>query len=120
MLGCTLDDLSGLADKATKEISINNVCTVFAESEVISRLAAGEDISNVARGAHVAIAKRVMGMCNRVGYEPKVVMTGGVALNANMVQALSKEMGCEIEVAPHCQAAGAIGAAAFAYEYYNK
>ncbi len=120
VLGCTLDDLSGLADKATKEISINNVCTVFAESEVISRLAAGEDISNVARGAHVAIAKRVMGMCNRVGYEPKVVMTGGVALNANMVQALSKEMGCEIEVAPHCQAAGAIGAAAFAYEYYNK
>ena len=35
-----------------------------------------------------------MGMCNRVGYEPKVVMTGGVALNANMVDALSKEMGC--------------------------
>lgn len=120
VLGCKLGDLSGLADKATKEISINNTCTVFAESEVISRLAAGEDVSNVARGAHVAIAKRVMGMCNRVGYEPKVVMTGGVALNPNMVDALSKEMGCDIEVVPHCQAAGAIGAAAFAYEIFNK
>lgn len=120
VLGCKLDDLSGLADQSTKEISINNTCTVFAESEVISRLAAGENVADVARGAHVAIAKRVMGMCNRVGYEPKVVMTGGVALNPNMVDALSKEMGCEIEIVPHCQAAGAIGAAAFAYEIYNK
>ena len=120
VLGCKLDDLSDLADKATKEVSINNTCTVFAESEVISRLAGGEEVSNVARGAHVAIAKRVVGMCNRVGYEPKVVMTGGVALNPNMVDALSKEMGCDIEVVPHCQAAGAIGAAAFAYELYNK
>ena len=113
-------EAKGFADQATKEISINNTCTVFAESEVISRLAAGEKAADVARGAHVAIAKRVMGMCNRVGYEPKVVMTGGVALNANMVDALSKEMGCAIEVVPHCQAAGAIGAAVFAYEIYNK
>lgn len=120
VLGCKLDDLSGLADEATKELSINNTCTVFAESEVISRLAAGESMADVARGAHVAIAKRVMGMCNRVGYEPKVVMTGGVALNGNMVDSLSKEMGCEIEVVPHCQAAGAIGAAVFAHEIYYK
>ena len=120
VLGCSLSDLSDLADQSTAEISISNVCTVFAESEVISRLAAGETIEDVARGAHVAIAKRVMGMCCRVGYEPKVVMTGGVALNSNMVDALSKELECLIEVAPHCQAAGAVGAAVFAYEHYNK
>lgn len=76
VLGCELGELSDLADHADKEISINNVCTVFAESEVISRLSGGETSANVARGAHVAIAKRVMGMCNRVGYEPKIVMTG--------------------------------------------
>ena len=100
VLGCELGELSNLADHADKEISINNVCTVFAESEVISRLSGGETSANVARGAHVAIAKRVMGMCNRVGYEPKIVMTGGVALNANMVDALAREMGYPIEVAP--------------------
>mgnify|MGYP004483454633 CR=1 FL=1 len=114
VLGCELSELSGLADKADKEISISNVCTVFAESEVISRLAAGETSENVARGAHIAIAKRVMGMCGRVGYEPRVAMTGGVALNANMVDAMAAELGCSVEVAPHCQAAGAIGAAVFA------
>ncbi len=120
VLGCTLDDLSPMADKSTKALSINNVCTVFAESEVISRLAAGDRVEDVARGAHVAIAKRVAGMCNRVGYTPKVVMTGGVALNANLVNALSIELDTPIEVVPHCQGAGAIGAAVFAYELYHK
>lgn len=120
VLGCKIDALSSLAEKSTKEISISNVCTVFAESEVISRLSAGEEIADVARGAHMAIAKRVMGMAARVGYEPRVAMTGGVALNEDMVRAMSKEMGCEVEVAPHCQAAGAIGAAVFAYEISHK
>ena len=59
-------------------------------------------------------------MCNRVGYEPKVVMTGGVALNRNLVEALSKEMECIIEVVPHCQEAGAVGAAVFAHEYFYR
>jgi predicted CoA-substrate-specific enzyme activase len=120
VLGCTLDDLSEMAKKATEEISISSVCTVFAESEVISRLSAGESRENVAKGAHIAIAKRVMGMCNRVGYAPKVVMTGGVALNEDMVNSLSKELGLEIEVLPNCQAIGAIGAATFAHDLYKQ
>ena len=116
VLNCSIDQLSDLAQKSTQDISISSVCTVFAESEVISRLSAGEHIEDVARGAHVAIAKRIMGMAGRVGYESKVVMTGGVALNADMAEAVARELDCEIEVAPHCQAAGAIGAAVFAYE----
>ena len=120
VLGCKIHELSSLAEKSTKEISISNVCTVFAESEVISRLSTGEKAADVARGAHVAIAKRVMGMAGRVGYEPRVAMTGGVALNQDMVSAMSREMGCRVEVAPHCQAAGAIGAAVFAYEISHK
>ena len=116
VLGCKLDELSDLADQSKENVAISSVCTVFAESEVISRLAAGVALADVARGAHVAIAKRVAGLCNRVGYEPKIVMTGGVALNRNLVDALSKELHAPVEVVPHCQAAGAIGAAMFAYE----
>ena len=119
VLGCGLGDLSDLAKKSDKAVSISSVCTVFAESEVISQLAAGETIANVARGAHVAIAKRVAGMCNRVGYEPLVVMTGGVALNEDMVDCMSQELGVPVQAAPDCQAAGAIGAAVAAYETYQ-
>ena len=120
VLGCDLSELSDLAAKAEKELSINNVCTVFAESEVISRLAAGETSFDVARGAHVAIAKRIAGMCNRVGYVPKVVMTGGAALNRDLVNALSAELETCVSVVPHCQAAGAIGAAVYAYELFYR
>lgn len=120
VLGCKISELSDLADKATTDIPISSVCTVFAESEVISRLASGASIEDVARGAHLSIAKRILGMCNRVGYEPTIAMTGGVALNNNMVKVLSSELGSEVIAAPYTQAAGAIGAAVFAFEKINK
>lgn len=121
VLGCELKDLSGLAQHSTKEVPISSVCTVFAESEVISRLAAGEKIEDVAKGAHTAIGKRVSGMCNRVGIKEKIVMTGGVALNADMVKTMGEALGKPVTAAPYPQIAGAIGAAAFAYErYYRK
>ena len=120
VLSTPLDKLSELADKSTKEVPISSVCTVFAESEVISRLAAGEELCDIARGANMAIAKRVAGMAKRVGIGSNVVMTGGVALNANMVEAMGEALECKVTQAPDCQAAGAIGAACFAYEKGRK
>lgn len=119
VLGCRIDELSELADKAKTDIPISSVCTVFAESEVISRLASGAAIEDVARGAHLSIAKRIMGMCNRVGFEPVIAMTGGVALNNNIVNVLSIELGSKVIAAPYTQAVGAIGAAVFAFEKIN-
>ena len=120
VLDCRLDDLDELASKADKDVPISSVCTVFAESEVISRLAAGESRMNVARGAHNAVARRVAGMYNRVNGEPPVVMTGGVALNDDMVRSLSDELKTQVVPLEHCQGAGAIGASVFAYEKYHK
>ncbi|MBN7773574.1 acyl-CoA dehydratase activase [Clostridium aminobutyricum] len=120
VLGCELKDLSDLAAKSTKEVPISSVCTVFAESEAISRLASGEKLEDVAKGAHVAIAKRVAGMCNRVGAKSKIAMTGGVALNENMVATMGSVLGMEVIAAPHPQAVGAIGAAVIAYERGQK
>lgn len=120
VLGCELSELSSLAEESTKEVPISSVCTVFAESEVISRLAAGELLADVAKGAHVSIAKRVSGMCGRVGAKPKIAMTGGVALNENMVKTMGEVLGENVFAAPHPQVAGAIGAAVFAYEKFHR
>lgn len=120
VLGCKLDELSEMATKSTENISINNVCTVFAESEVISRLASGESRFNVARGAHIAIAKRIAGMCARLGLREDVAITGGVALNKDLVDMLSNEIGMPIKIVPECQAVGAIGAAVLAEKYYRQ
>lgn len=119
VLGCKIEELSDLAEKSTNEVPISSVCTVFAESEVISRLAMGTAIEDVAKGAHVAIAKRIAGMCSRVGYEPMIVMSGGVALNKSMVKLMGIELGEVVVAAPYPQAVGAIGAAVFAYENYQ-
>lgn len=120
VLNTSLSDLGELADQSTKEIPISSVCTVFAESEVISSLAGGAAHADVARGANMAIAKRVAGMAKRAGIGKNVVMTGGVALNPNMVQAMSVALEQPVRAVPDCQAAGAIGAALFAWDIYHK
>jgi predicted CoA-substrate-specific enzyme activase len=116
ILDCGIDNLAKLSENATEEIVISNTCTVFAESEVISQLASGAKRENVAKGAHKAVAKRVAGLGSRVGMKPGVAMTGGVALNKGVVDALEKEIGEKIVVAENPQLMGALGAALFASE----
>lgn len=74
----------------------------------------------MARGALRAVAKRVAGMCGRVGIEDKIAMSGGVALNQSMVEVLSEELGRQVIPAPNPQAVGAIGAAFIAKECFLK
>ena len=101
-------------------VSISNLCTVFAESEVISHLAAGVSQANVAAGAIHSIATRIVGMAGRVGVEPQVVMTGGGALNGALVDALSQSLHQPVQVLGNPQVMGALGAAVFAREFAQK
>ena len=120
VLGCGIDELAALAEKSGDAVKISSVCTVFAESEVISQLAAGARIEDVAKGAHNSVATRVAGMCSRVGVEEAVAMTGGVALNRDLVRSLEAALNVRISVPPSPQTAGALGAAHYAKENYEK
>lgn len=120
ILDCKIEELGEMAETATEEVTISSTCTVFAESEVISQLAAGAKRENVAKGAHAAIAKRVAGLANRIGVQSEVVMTGGVALNADVKKALEKEIGEKILVMDTPQIMGALGAAIYALEMIKK
>ena len=75
VLDCPIASLSQLAQQGEEAVPISNLCTVFAESEVISHLSAGVSQANVAAGAIASIATRITGMAGRVGVEPQVVMT---------------------------------------------
>ncbi len=120
ILNCSLDDLSDLAKQSTEEVEISNTCTVFAESEVISQLAQGTERADVAKGADNAITSRVAGLARRIGITPVVVMTGGVAKNESVVKCMAEHIGYDITVAPDPQTVGAVGAALFALESFNK
>jgi predicted CoA-substrate-specific enzyme activase len=116
VLGCGIDALSDLAERGTQGVDISSTCTVFAESEVISRLASGAGLEDVALGAHRSVARRIAGLCARVGLADAVVMTGGVALNGSVVSAVEREIGRPIIRLADPQAVGALGAAICAAE----
>jgi predicted CoA-substrate-specific enzyme activase len=116
VLDCKIGALSGLAARGTPGVVISNTCTVFAESEVISQLASGKSLEDVALGAHKSIAQRIAGLCNRIGIADSVVMTGGVALNLNVVTAIETEIRHPIIRLADPQAMGALGAAIYAKE----
>ncbi len=120
ILSVDISQLGEMDQEATGIIPISSTCTVFAESEVISSLAKNNNPKDIVKGIHKSVASRVAGLINRVGVEPKVVMTGGVSKNIGVVKALEKELGVDIETSPKSQLAGAIGACIFAYNYYLK
>lgn len=120
VLEVKVEDLGDLAAMSTKDVAISSTCTVFAESEVISQLSMGTDKCDIINGIHHSVAARVAGLAHRVGVRELVVMTGGVAQNSGVVKALEEELGHTIHTSPLTQYNGALGAALFAYQRYQK
>lgn len=116
ILDIDINDMGPRSLQAKNPSSISSTCTVFAESEVISRLSNGEHINDIIAGIHNSVAKKVGGLAIRLGYTNHVAMSGGVAHNIGVVKALETILHCTITVHPDCQLAGAIGAALFAYD----
>lgn len=110
-----LDDIGEMSLTSTEKITVSSMCTVFAETEVISLLAEGKAKQDILAGVHTATAGRVAGMVQRVGIRKPVAMTGGVSRNIGMVKALESVLNVTLMVSPHSQLAGALGAALYAW-----
>lgn len=106
-----LDDFGEIALKATRPVRISSMCTVFAESEVISLIADGDSRENIIAGIHEPVASRVVSMMNRLDVMESIAMTGGVSKNIGIKRAMEKKLGVELAVPEHAQLCGAIGAA---------
>ncbi|HUN53600.1 MAG TPA: acyl-CoA dehydratase activase [Smithella sp.] len=113
-LEVNLDDFGAMSIKSKQPSKISSLCTVFAESEVISLIAKGEQRQDIIAGIHESIAARISSMVGRVGLKEPVMVTGGVARNVGVIHALEKKLGMKIEVSPYAQENGAIGAAILA------
>jgi predicted CoA-substrate-specific enzyme activase len=113
-LEVNLDEFGAMSLQSDKPSKISSLCTVFAESEVISLIARGEKRPDIIAGIHESIASRVSSMLARVGVQEPVMMSGGVARNAGVVDALEKKLRVKIEVSAYAQVNGAVGAALLA------
>ena len=89
---------------------ISSMCTVFAESEVISLIGRGEPRENSARGVIDSVVSRVATMAGQATGAP-YYLTGGLCENAFVVERLGKLLGSPVTTSPQARFAGAIGAA---------
>ncbi len=113
-LEMSLEELAKEASRAKQAVPISSMCTVFAESEVISLIAEGISREKIVWGLHLAIAKRIASMAKRLPQGRPIVFTGGVAKNKGMVRALEEVLGEKLLVPPDPQIVGALGAALLA------
>lgn len=97
-------------------LTINSMCAVFAESEIISLLAVGHQTAEIASGIHYSIAKRIARLASRGRIEDAVLFDGGTALNKGMVDALENELMRPIHVNSFPQFTTSYGAALIAKE----
>lgn len=99
-----------------KDINISSMCTVFAESEVVSLVAQNVDTADIIHGLNKAIASKTAGLAARVKKQPGYILTGGVAKNEGVVKCLEEKLGAPVFVSPDAQLCGAIGAALIALD----
>lgn len=109
-LGVGHDELSELA-RAGEPIKISSMCTVFAESEVISLVGRGEPRESIARGVVESVVGRVATLAGSAGGAAPYFLTGGLCDNAYVVERLSATLGAPVTTCPEARYAGAIEAA---------
>ena len=115
-LGYALHEMGREALQADGPAPITSLCTVFAESEVVSLVARGEDRRRIARGLYDAAAARVAAMASRIRLGRRALFVGGVANDPCMVVALREALGCDLLVPDRPELANALGAALLALD----
>lgn len=110
-LGYELDQFGDAAESSTANLTIGNMCAVFAESEVVSLRNNGHPPEDIARAVHTAVVDRVAAMLERIGIQDELVFTGGVANNRFIAKALELKLGRSVHLPPVPDIVGALGAA---------
>ena len=110
----SLDQMSQTGLKYKEDITISSMCTVFAESEVVSLIAQNKPTDDIVHGLNKAVASKTAALAKRVGGEERYMMTGGVSKNLGLVKTLEETLGTTLVVSDRAQLCGALGAALFA------
>lgn len=113
-LGLTLEELEELAARG-KETTISSMCTVFAESEIISLIGQGTPREDIANGVIKSVVTKVTQLALQIPAD-KYILTGGFCENHYFIKELSKALNAPVDSSPQARFAGAIGAAVYASE----
>lgn len=109
-LGASVQQLDAITD-GVEPHAITSMCTVFAESEVISLRSAGVAPEAILAGVINAMARRSANFIGRLSAQGPLLFTGGVSHCAAFARMLESHVGMAVTTHPDAQFAGAIGAA---------
>ncbi|WP_300280283.1 acyl-CoA dehydratase activase [uncultured Subdoligranulum sp.] len=112
----SLNEMSKAGLHYKEDITISSMCTVFAESEVVSLIAQNKPTDDIVHGLNKAVASKTAALAKRVGGEERYMMTGGVSKNQGLVKTLEEKLGTTLVVSEKAQLCGALGAALFAMD----
>ena len=111
-LDLPIQELNGLAERSTEEVSLGSFCTVFTATEILEKIRAGKRVEDIVKGAFRSVVKRISEMGTLDG---ALVMTGGVVAHHPVLVKLAEEsLGVPVLLHPDPQCIGALGAALFA------
>lgn len=114
-----VSEVGALAMSGADGLEVSSMCATFAETEVISMLAQGQEKGDIAASVHKAVAARTLGLVAQVGKATPTVMTGGVARNEAARHYLELALRHPVEVLAQPQIAGAYGAGLLAHDDYQ-
>lgn len=113
----SLDEMSKNGLEWDEEITITSMCSVFAQSEVVSLIASNKKLEDIIHGINKSVALKVTSLGGRAALEKDIIITGGVARNKGVIKAIEDKLGCSVYV-PECpEICGALGAALIAANY---
>ncbi|MCX7975356.1 MAG: acyl-CoA dehydratase activase [Candidatus Aminicenantes bacterium] len=115
VLGYGIEEFGQEALKAQTFLRISSMCTVFAESEVISLLTSGRAREEIALAVHYSVVERLYPLIMKFNLQGDIMLVGGVALNVCIKDLLAKKLGQEIFVPENPQIIPALGAALIAF-----
>jgi len=93
MLQVKIEDIGELSLQAKKELNMDLVCAIFAESEIVSQIHKGEAASDILKAIHTSICQRAYSLLDRLGTEQGIMAIGGVAQNVGMLNELKAQIG---------------------------
>ncbi|WP_041537670.1 acyl-CoA dehydratase activase [Carboxydothermus hydrogenoformans] len=118
-LGISINEMAKVHAEVKENITITSMCTVFAESEVISLIAQNKDQRDIIHALNKSVASKAVSLVDRIGRKGKYMMTGGVAKNQGVVSAIESKLGEKLVIPAEPQIIGALGAALIAFEGTN-
>ncbi|MDE5604278.1 MAG: acyl-CoA dehydratase activase [Eubacterium sp.] len=116
VLELDMPDMANVGLNYKNDLTISSMCTVFAESEVVSLIAENHTVADIVHGLNKSVATKTKALANSAKDKGAVMMTGGVANNKGVVSELEKQLNTKIFIPEHPEFCGALGAALIAAE----